>query len=175
MRASAMTRVSWATELLCVGGSLAEAEWPRLRADGPIKHVVDVRIEQQDDPACLAAHGIELLLLPTHDHCALSDEALARGVAWVRERLSRGEQVLIHCEHGIGRSVLLTACVLVDGGEAPAEALSRIKRARAIASPSPAQLECFIRFCESRGHVGLCFTDLAAIVYAKPSPDGPAP
>jgi protein-tyrosine phosphatase len=154
---------------------LVERDWSELRSDARVKHVVDVRIEQQDDPEHLAALGIELLLLPTHDHCALSDDALAQGVAWVSARLRRSEHVLIHCEHGIGRSVLLAACVLVEAGDAPDEAMRRIKRARAIASPSPAQLEAFIRFCELRGYRGLRFDELAAIVYAHLRPGAQEP
>jgi protein-tyrosine phosphatase len=170
-----MTRISWATHQLCVSGSLVEHDWSQLCADARVKHVVDVRIEQQDDPEHLATLGMELLLLPTHDHCSLSDDALAQGVAWVSARLCRGEHVLIHCEHGIGRSILLAACVLVEAGDAPAEALRRIKSARAIASPSPAQLDAFIRFCELRGYEGLRFDDLAAIVYAHLGPGAQTP
>jgi len=175
MRARAMARVSWTTELLGVGGSVAEAEWPMLRAQARLRHVVDVRIEQQDDAARLSTLGIELLLLPTHDHCAIADDALARGVAWVVRRLRRREQVLIHCQHGIGRSVLLTACVLVAEGEAPEAALRRIKRSRAIASPSPAQLLAFMRFCQGRGWPGRRFDDLAAIAYGRSSAEGGLP
>jgi protein-tyrosine phosphatase len=125
-----------------------------------------VRAEQQDDAERLRALEVELLLLPTRDHAALTDDVLAAGVAWVGSRLRRGEKVFVHCEHGIGRSVLLTACVLVDMGDAPEAALRRIKQVRAIASPSPSQLEAFIRFCEGRGFGGLRFEDLACVVYA---------
>ena len=72
---------------------------------------------------------------------------------------------LVHCEHGIGRSVLIAACVLVAAGEAPHGALERIKRARAIASPSPVQLEAFMRFCGARGAADLRFDALAEIAY----------
>jgi protein-tyrosine phosphatase len=163
-----MTRVSWMTERLCVGGSLGTADWPEL-CSHRVRHVVDLRSEQQDDSELLETHGLQLLLLPTDDHHAIAEEALERGVAWVRMRLDRGEPVFIHCEHGIGRSVLLTACVLVAEGDSPQSTLRRIKRARPIASPSPAQLEAFIRFCERRGHAGLRFEELAGLVYGERS------
>jgi protein-tyrosine phosphatase len=164
-----MTRVSWPTDLLCVGGSLAEADWPLLCSERSVRHVVDVRDEQQDDAERLRALDVELLLLPTRDHAAIVDDALASGVEWVVSRLRRGEKVFIHCEHGIGRSVLLSACVLVEMGDSPEEALWRIKRAREVASPSPPQLEAFIRFCALRGFDGLRFDQLARIVYAPAS------
>ena len=48
------------------------------------------------------------------------------GVQWVRSRLGAGRRVLIHCEHGIGRSALLALCVLVAGGIEPLDAMNRI-------------------------------------------------
>jgi predicted protein tyrosine phosphatase len=51
--------------------------------------------------------------------------------------------VLVHCEHGVGRSALLALCVLVARGEAPLAALERAKSARPRVSPSPEQLAAF--------------------------------
>jgi hypothetical protein len=148
-----MTRpldADWITPELALGGRFDDEHVARIAGDLGIRHVVDVRIEACDDEALLRAHGIELLHLPTEDVCAIEDGMLLEGVGWVNERLEREGRVLLHCAHGIGRSALLTVCVLVARGEAPLDALSRAKTARPVIAPSPAQLASFVRFCAQR-------------------------
>jgi protein-tyrosine phosphatase len=70
------------------------------------------------------------------------------GVAFVNARLDREERVLVHCEHGIGRSATLALCVLVSRGLAPLEALELAKTRRSLVSPSPAQYEAWIAWLE---------------------------
>src|SRR5512138_4003069 len=127
----------------------------RLAREHGISRVVDVRVEACDDEAVLRTHGITLLHLPTEDTRAISQERIRHGVAFVSEGLDRGEGVLVHCQHGIGRSALLALCVLVARGEAPLEALALAKHARRKVSPSPEQLAAFAAFCrEWRGQRG---------------------
>jgi hypothetical protein len=135
--------LDWVTPQLAVGGRFPADAAEHLALALGVRHVVDLRIEDCDDEHALRRHGIELLHLPTHDACAVSMRALDDGVTWVTEKLGRGLRVLIHCEHGIGRSALLAVCVLVAGGDEPLQALARAKGARARVSPSPAQLEAF--------------------------------
>jgi predicted protein tyrosine phosphatase len=134
--------LSWVSPQLAVGGRFEMDEAELLRSHG-IARVVDVRSECCDDEQVLRTHGVTLLTLPTEDRCAVSQEMLDDGVRWVREQLARGHRVYIHCEHGIGRSILLCLCVLVTLGFEPVEALAHVKRARRKASPSPEQLEAF--------------------------------
>jgi protein-tyrosine phosphatase len=65
------------------------------------------------------------------------------GVAFADTYLDRGERVLIHCEHGIGRSATLALCVMVSRGWAPLAALEQAKSRRALVSPSPAQYKAW--------------------------------
>lgn len=131
---------------LAVGGRFAREAAPRLAAEHGISRVVDVRVEACDDALLLQRHGIALLHLPTEDTRALSLDGIRAGVAFVSDGLDRGERVLVHCQHGIGRSALLALCVLVARGKEPLAALEELKRARGVVSPSPAQLEAFIAF-----------------------------
>jgi protein-tyrosine phosphatase len=108
-----------------------------------IRAVVDLRSEDRDDESILRQHGIRLLHLPTDDHHAVSQPMLEDGVAFVRPFLDRGERVLIHCEHGIGRSATLALCVLVGQGYEPLEALELSKTRRGLISPSPAQYQAW--------------------------------
>jgi len=134
------------TPRLAVGGRYPMEATGHLARQLGIRAVVDVRVEDCDDAQVLRRHGITLLHLPTQDMCAIHFPLLQRGVAWVRERLAREEKVLIHCEHGIGRSALLALCVLVEEGLPPVEALALAKQRRRKVSPSPEQLGAFIAY-----------------------------
>ncbi len=137
----------WVTTNLAVGARFSASDAARLAREHRIGHVVDLRIETRDDERVLRRHGIELLHLPTEDVCAIPEEMIEHGVFWVNARLDRGAGVLVHCQHGIGRSALLALCVLVSRGDAPLDALVRAKDARRVISPSPDQLAAFSRFC----------------------------
>src|SRR5262249_24518330 len=126
-------------EHLAVGGRIRIEDIKALGQIG-IKHVVDTRDEYCDDREALARENIELLHLPTPDTHPLTIEQLMQGAVWVNERLNKGERVLIHCEHGVGRSVLLTCAVLVARGIHASAALDLIKRQRWQAAPNHQQI-----------------------------------
>jgi protein-tyrosine phosphatase len=136
-----------------------------------VSAVVDLREESCDDEAALTRHGIELLHLPTPDLAPVSQPMLRQGVAFVAPRLDAGETVLIHCQHGIGRSALLALCVMVARGMAPLEALARAKDRRDAVSPSPQQYEGWREWLEdhARGAGATwrppVFDEFAAIAY----------
>lgn len=131
---------------LAVGGCFPMEAAAALAAEHGIARVVDVRVEACDDEEILRTHGIRLLHLPTEDTCAIVLDRIRDGVEFVNAGLDRGERVLVHCQHGIGRSALLAVCVLVSRGEPPLAALERAKRARRVVSPSPDQLRAIAAF-----------------------------
>ena len=130
--------MSWVTDSLSVGGRVRPQDIQRLAQAG-VSAVVDTRSEHQDDPKQMAAEGIALLLLPTPDTYPLSIEQLQEGTAWVNQQIAQGKRVLIHCEHGVGRSVLLTAAVLVTQGMSADEALKLVQQRRWQAAPNHRQ------------------------------------
>ena len=130
--------LTWITSELAIGGSLSEAEAACL-AEAGVGAVVDLRSEAVDERTLLEAQNVAFLHLPTEDHAALTAASLDEGVTFVAEQRAAGHRVLIHCEHGIGRSATLALAALVDGGMAPLEALSLAKDRRDRVSPSPAQ------------------------------------
>ena len=140
----------WVTPQLALGGRVSPQAVVALPEHG-VRAVVDLRAEESDDAAAMAAAGIAFLHLPTPDEHPPRAADLDRGVAFVRERLGAGERVLIHCQHGIGRSAVLALCVLVDADEAPMAALARAKAAREIVSPSPDQFAGWCAWLEARG------------------------
>ena len=138
----------WITAELAVGGSFRSEHVPRLAGEHGIGAVVDLRDEAKDDEQLLRRHGIALLHLPTVDMCGVDADHLESGVRFSSEQMDRGARVLIHCEHGIGRSAVLGLCVMVQRGHAPLQALALMKDRRALVSPSPDQFACWCGWLE---------------------------
>lgn len=138
--------LTFITDDLAVGGAFPSRHAGRLARDLGIRAVIDLRAEACDDEVVLRSHGLTFLHLPTLDHHAVALPMLRDGVAFANRHLERGERVLVHCEHGIGRSALLALCVLVSRGEAPLEALLRAKERRWLVSPSPAQFGAWVEW-----------------------------
>jgi len=155
----------WLTECLAVGGCFPAERTEELARDHAIGAVVDLRQEGCDDEERLRAANIDFLHLPTPDLEPASHEHLERGVAFVRERTCRGDKVLIHCQHGIGRSALLALCVLVDNGWEPLDALIHIKDCREVVSPSRSQYEGWSRWLKSRGLAAPDYHSFGCIAY----------
>ncbi len=163
MREAGQVRANWTwiTPDLLIGGEVWPDEWPALASAG-VRAAVDLRDEAVDDADALEALGIASLHLPTPDHHAPTEDALDRGVAFVR----RAEgPVLVHCREGVGRSATLALCALADAGEEPLAALERAKAARWQVSPSPAQYEAWAAWLERRGVAPPTFDAFGAIAY----------
>ena len=156
--------LDWVTPDLAVGGAFPPSAIPSLAVSG-IRAVIDLRSEACDDAAELARAGVAFLHLPTEDHCALSQQDMDTGVAFAAPRLGQGG-VLVHCREGIGRSVTLCLCILVQGGMAPLDAMRVIKAARVWASPSPAQFDAFAAWLGRRGVGAPPFDAFAAVAYS---------
>lgn len=131
--------MSWITPYLAVGGRILPEDIHRVSAAG-VTRVVDTRSEHKDDEAALAAAEIALLYLPTPDTYPLTLDELQTGARWVNEQIAQDHKVLIHCEHGVGRSVLLAAAVLVARGMSAERAMSLIMRKRWQAAPNHRQM-----------------------------------
>jgi len=141
----------WLTGQVAVGSCFPIEKAVHLSRQHAISAVVDLRQEGRDDEALLRAAGIELLYLPTPDMEPASARMLDEGVHWVAERVAAGGRVLIHCQHGIGRSALLALCVLVDQGWSPLDALTHAKNRRRAVSPSRSQYDGWAAWLTSRG------------------------
>ena len=131
--------MSWITPNLAVGGRIHPEDIKALAAAG-VTHVVDTRSEYRDDAEALAKEHIELLYLPTADTKPLTIEQMLEGAQWVQERMKQGGRVLIHCEHGVGRSALLTCAVLVYNGMHANDALQLVQQKRWQAAPNHRQV-----------------------------------
>jgi predicted protein tyrosine phosphatase len=157
--------ISWLTETLAVGGSFPLERCACLVADHGVRAVIDMRAETCDDRDVLDRHSLTLLHLPTPDMHGATRAMLDEGVHFASAHLTRQEPVLIHCQHGIGRSALLALCVLVESGRDPLEALAHAKRQRPMISPSQSQYEAWADWLRSRGHRPPNFQAFADIAY----------
>jgi protein-tyrosine phosphatase len=132
--------LSWITTHLAVGGRIHPGDIKALAQEG-ITHVVDTRSEYRDDAEALAKEHIDLLYLPTDDMRPMTIEQMMQGAQWVNEHMEQGGKVLIHCEHGVGRSVLLTCAVLVYDGMPAYDALHLVQEKRWQAAPNHRQVK----------------------------------
>jgi protein-tyrosine phosphatase len=139
--------LSWVNAHLAVGGRIRPEDIKAVAQVG-ITHVVDTRSEYSDDKDVLAKENIDLLYLPTPDTYPLSVEQLMQGSEWTDRYIREGGRVLIHCEHGVGRSVLLTCAVLVYEGMNARDALELVKKMRWQASPNHRQVSRLREFEE---------------------------
>lgn len=162
--------VNFVAPQIAISGSFALESVDWLAQELGIRGVVDVRDEESDDRGLLAKHSIRLLHLPTPDTKPLPLSTAWLGIRWIQSRLEAGHKVLIHCQHGIGRSALLACMVLVCQGRTLVEALEIIKEARPKVSPSPDQLKGLLAwmkdYCSEAGRRDdATYDDLAKIAY----------
>ena len=162
---SPLDDLSWLTDYLAVSGCFEAGDVAGLADEHLIRAVIDLRDEDCDEPAILARHRIALLHLPTPDMSAATQAMLDRGVAFAREHLDRGSRILIHCQHGVGRSPLLALCVMVDCGMQPLEALTQAKNRRVRVSPSEAQYRGWAEWLERNGHRAPDYHSFGCIAY----------
>jgi ADP-ribosylglycohydrolase/protein-tyrosine phosphatase len=92
--------------------------------------------------AALAARGIELVRHPVVDMSVPADRLAYRALLDdLRARVLRGERVVVACRGGLGRTGTAVACLLVDAGLAPTEAIALTRRARPGAIERGSQLD----------------------------------
>jgi protein-tyrosine phosphatase len=73
--------------------------------------------------------------------------------AQLRRQLADGGRVLVHCRGGLGRAGTVAACVLVDAGLSPGDAITAVRRVRRGAIETAAQ-ERYVRRLPSSAQVG---------------------
>jgi protein-tyrosine phosphatase len=143
--------LSWIQPDLAVGGSFPGDQASCLAKDHGVGAVIDLRDEACDEQHALQAHGLTFLHLPTPDMTGASQPMLDAAAGFARAARREGRRLLIHCEHGIGRSATAALCVLVDRGLSPLDALRLAKARRALISPSRSQYEAWVTWLARHG------------------------
>jgi predicted protein tyrosine phosphatase len=134
---------SWIRPDLAVGGAFPIERAACLVADHGVGAVIDMRSEACDDLGVLEQWGVRFLHLPTEDMAGVSQRSLDQAVAFARNCAAADLRLLVHCQHGIGRSALVVLCILMAGGLGPLEALALAKAGRQEVSPSEAQYQAW--------------------------------
>lgn len=156
----------WVMDGLAVGGCFPVESATVLARVHAIRGIVDMRAEDCDDVEALSRAEVRFLHLPTPDLQPVPSEMLDIGVAFARDHLDQEERVLIHCQHGIGRSAMLALCVMVDRGMEPLPALRQAKQRRMRLSPSLSQFEGWARWLRRHGHAPPRYDAFAEIAYS---------
>lgn len=105
-----------------------------------------------NEPALCAEAGIRFRWFPIPDHgTPASEHELARLLDVVHAALSEGTPVAIHCHAGIGRTGLVSGCLLQRLGVPCDEIFHRLSRSRGLQVPeTEAQLAWAEAFMRSR-------------------------
>jgi atypical dual specificity phosphatase len=82
------------------------------------------------DPTRLARFGLEEVHVPVKDFFAPAPAQIERGVTAIDTYLAGGQNVVVHCGGGLGRSGTLVACYLVYRGTDVREAIARVRLLR---------------------------------------------
>jgi len=99
-------------------------------------------LEVEGLPRAVCAAGMAWLHLPIVDvgvPDAEFERAWAHASPWLQDLLRAGQRVLVHCKGGLGRTGTIAARLLVEMGEAPAEAMRRVREVRPKAIETRAQ------------------------------------
>jgi protein-tyrosine phosphatase len=127
MRAAAR-RIDRVNDWLHVGGAIPPEEYDRFGQAG-ITHVVDLREENEADPARLEVLGITRRHVPVPDRGAPTMEQLTEVVTWFDEQ--NGESAIyVHCGGGFGRAATMAVALLVQQGNALEMAVEQVRAAR---------------------------------------------
>ena len=96
----------------------------------------EVELSLTEESDLVRRSGLTFINFPIPDYSVpRSQDATRQIVDELRDQLSRGNKVGIHCRQGIGRSSLVAACVLVALGESSGNAFRQIASARGVSVP----------------------------------------
>jgi len=119
------------TSQLWLGGA---PDYPRdyqFILDHAITAVLNIRAEREDDVEYYTHHNIQYISLKVPDVAAPDPDRIHQGALWIRDQVSAGRSVLVHCAKGRGRSATLAAAylMLAEGLELD-QAVDRLEAAR---------------------------------------------
>ena len=89
--------------------------------------------------------GLRYLSYPIRDaHVPRNRRDFQNFVLGLADRVTKGENVGVHCRGSIGRATITTACTLIEIGWKPGDALEAVRAARGCLVPDTFEQECWI-------------------------------
>lgn len=131
------------TRLAAIMGELAGAGVHQIVSLLPDDEALALGLE--DEAAACGAAGLAFSRMPISDFGVPSDRALFRDdIRRLATALADGRHIAIHCRAGIGRSGLVSACVLVSLGLTATDAIDRVSRARGHTAPETSEQRAWV-------------------------------
>lgn len=133
-------RVDRVAPWLYLGPALGEDGYRGLRDEG-VTHVVDLRAEDADDGALMAALGLRWRRVPVRDRAAPEPGQLDDLRSWLEAEAGGpdGPVVYLHCHAGFGRTPTVAIALLMHRQIPLADAHRQVRAARPGAQPTAAQ------------------------------------
>ena len=112
--------------------------------------VIDLREEDaQKYRDILKKHEIEYLNIKIPDGMGAPPNVLFEITKLIMKRVRDGKKILIHCNLGRGRSILIAAAYLVSKGLKPDEAINKVKSIRSVSFLNTQQREALYEFAKA--------------------------
>jgi predicted protein tyrosine phosphatase len=137
IRGAPISRYSEITPEITVSGQYQKHGWPILAKRG-ITSVINMRTEWDDQAAGIAPP--RYMHLKVIDNTPPTLEMLQAGVDFIKQEVSNGGKVYIHCAAGVGRAPTMGAAYLISKGMSPEDAIKHIRGIRPFIRPTPAQI-----------------------------------
>jgi protein-tyrosine phosphatase len=111
-----------------------------------IQAVLDLRLEDKDDPKEIQKHSMEYMSIEIPDRGTPDFEYAIRATIWMKSNIDQGKKVFVHCNLGRGRGPLLTVTYLVSQGVKCDEAIKIVKTIRPYSFFNKKQLQWIHEF-----------------------------
>jgi len=123
---------------------------PRTIISEGFNTVIDLREEDASSyQSILKKHGIEYFNVRIPDGMGAPPNVLFEITKIIMKRVKDGKKILIHCNLGRGRSILVAAAYLVSKGLKPDEAIDKIKSLRSVSFLNAQQKGALYEFAKT--------------------------
>ncbi len=128
--------ISAITDYLFVGAEPVAGEVKQLAAQH-IQLIISMRGEARP-PTVFGQEPLRLLWLPSYDTflTPIAMGKLMQGVEAAREVVEKGGRVLVYCQRGRHRSIVMAAAILIAAGHTGEQAIALLRRQRITADPN---------------------------------------
>lgn len=93
-------------------------------------------LDLAEEQKAVTSQRLQFLSFPIADRQVPSSERRFREmIKDLNRRLSAGQNVLVHCRQGVGRTGLVAACLLIKNGMSPGAAVDAVSAARGVPVP----------------------------------------